>query len=464
MRRWLLWLKQWIPFSTCLQNIGCWLFAMPLSYGNTLASSASVYLPQNLYLQGLAHSSLLPSATLKGWLDWNPSSLALCRGNLQSAGGAVKLSLPLSFHQEGFRSHLRMELRQQGSFAKQGLLASLCQGPSYELGNGVVFKQVADWLREWYPDHVCTAQSGEGWRCRHRRDDGLAQSRLRLKTLENLILKRWVRQPYLVLRHLAVMQQVLAEVKPIVPARSHRGGASFCKNVAHVGIEELPLALADKTWQNNYCDPVNKDSAASIAAEAALEVVAQLDHLVELSAKVSISGRFRLSLPSEVTSKLDHSGFWVKLEPSSDVVDNIWRQSAQIWQNKRAAAAPTLPVGLFVRATCPRPFMSEKVGALSELWQGRREFESGCTYNLSPALVETTKTFQANMLMGEQEFFIGNLNHKILRLPAGTYRYQIHAVPRSSSRWYPESWRLPAVTSGELVWQVGKGKFRTVYR
>ena len=54
-------------------------------------------------------------------------------------------------------------------------------------------------------------------------------------------------------------------------------------------------------------------------------------------------------------------------------------------------------------------------------------------------------------ISGENAFLISQGYYKVLRLPKGTYKYQIFNRPRGALRWQPSI--KEAVHSGVLKWQ-----------
>lgn len=466
MKRWSLWHKKWTLLRRGL--LGNWKPFVFTSFFLVETLAANTYMPTNFALgKSRSATTLLPSSSVVGWLDWSANRFEPCRflaGSQQNSRG--KLSIPIHFPDIGWRSRIEVDLQVPGALPpkQSGFLRSLCEGSTSHLSNGVVYNQVTDWLARWYPNFTCQPEPGVGWNCLLPSKYSLSHAKRVLNSLESRTLKRWVRQPYLVLRNLAVSHQLVAENIETNSSSSRRAArAPFCSSLKRIGQEEIPLVFSDLSWQKSYCEQqeeAKKRPAARIGLAFQTEV---LDHLVTLSTLVSVPGRFRLSLPEKITKQFEGQGYLVKMVPQQDVIDKVWQNSHKLWNQKVQSLKEGQELGgVTLSAHCPYPGLSQNGLRRLHLWLGRRDFALGCTMVGGALLEQEIKLQQAKMLVGEAEFLIGNHRRKVLRLPQGTYHYMVYPVPKSQKRWNPDGWTDKPVASGLISWRPGKASLRTV--
>jgi hypothetical protein len=241
------------------------------------------------------------------------------------------------------------------------------------------------------------------------------------------ILKKIKRPPYILMRKLSITRQFANAIS------QEDGLEKICKLSKHSLKEEIPLVMRTYEWKEGVCLHL-KHQLTRLEIYEALRLAHKEIKLLEAAAiKNSSRGIVSIKLPKSITK--GHKNLFVELSPSVDVYEEI--TSSRVMSS--------LPANT---SLCWHPFAADGSSAGQNLFALGlvKTEESSCLHdavNFSSGIKEV-----ASSITGDANFIVSNYRGKLVRLPKGTYEYEISALPSDP--------RSNAVNSGTII---KKGSF-----
>ena len=280
--------------------------------------------------------------------------------------------------------------------------------------------ELEQWLSVIAPPCQFRYLTHRGFYCSLEHRD-LAEVIAGLKKMQRRIVDRWQRQPYLLVRRLnsalQLAQALAANQPPVLD--------SFCRVLQVSYSSELPLVFNDTNWRSGVCSAIEEAiTVAHHGLELAYREIQLFVQLFELTSKM---GNIAVRI-----SKGQGPGkrFWLELNPADDVISGVE-------QNYRTLLK-TQP-----QSGCWHPLLTDDIPLARAIG-----LIDGCgNYPSFIANAEIASYF-IDSITSERAFAISNGRVKFLRLPKGSYRYQLSHMP---NYYLPSS--TTEVAYGNLQWQ-----------
>jgi hypothetical protein len=374
-------------------------------------------------------------------LTWNLS--------LQSPFGVHPVSLSFSPDSKVIEASLdqqKISIDSELSISRD-VIASVCEQlkPSQRTAqdsSGQIQTALQSWLGDIAPD-CQISPSNKGFRCEAAQIDPGATEEA-LNDIRKTMVRSWSRQPYIITRRLSVSVNLAQALATDDPSRQLD---TICRAIAHADPVELPLALANRRWQEVVCFQAGASrlEAANLGLNKSLLEIEYLRQLFERTSKL---GTLTVRVPKELAPTRD---LWVNLIPSADVVKQLANESDEVdsaTTTKAKTANETIQ-------GCWHPVFGSDPGSMSiarhlEL-TGEASSRVRCEpLSLSP--IPTTSApslYLADSIASETEFVITNGQSKMLRLPAGSYTYEVRG------HYETLGWEANAddrKSTGEIIW------------
>lgn len=306
--------------------------------------------------------------------------------------------------------------------------------------------QLHDMITRIAPDCEAVEPSLSGFECRLPLADP-EQAKKELEEIRMAMIRRWSRQPYLLARRLAVALR-LAEA--LQAAQGERALQTFCKVARHSLPIELPATLASARWQTSVCSGDNDlASRRNAAAFGLAKALAEVDFLRQLFERTSKLGSLTLKLPD---ASVPGEQIWVSLRPEPDVSERLAKETARLWltdADKSAAVAADLPGSCWHPVYGESPKLIMLARHLTLAGDAKQiECASGKGDSADAAALARYVT---DSITSETEFLMPNKRSKTLRLPVGSYRYELRGMPADPSEW-DDAAQAETRTAGRIVW------------
>lgn len=309
----------------------------------------------------------------------------------------------------------------------RGSLHSVCQTHSTEkdkrlVGNADMKTQIESWLTSIAPECHFTEIKSEGWYC-ELPTGAVSLAADELKIIQKTMIERWNRQPYLFTRRLAIASN-LANV--LGAADPSAGLDRLCKIISFSLPQELPMVFNSRRWQGELCNE-NTPNRMAVAVFGLFKAQQELEFLKLLFERTSSLGTLIVSLPRPPGNE-DISNLWVSLRPAQEVTDRLAEESARIWNTEEGGDKNQASIKPNV---CWHPVFSDS-SDLMQLAQyvgiaGNTEKAICMAFpaNLTSDRPISPPRYLAESIASETEFVLTNGHSKVLRLPQGTYTYNI---------------------------------------
>lgn len=258
-----------------------------------------------------------------------------------------------------------------------------------------------------------------------------------LAQINKEVLNKLERPPYILMRKLSMTRQFANKIN------TKSGLEEICKLSALSMQEETPLVFQTLEWKNGLCKKIHHQITKIQKYEALRLAYREILVLKTLAIENSSGGIVSLNISKTITGA--NKTFRVKFNPRTDVYETL--------KNSRLVA--TLPVK---RQICWHPFGSDGSA------EGRALFALGALRGPDSLCAHTSEDLEygikqvANSISGETSFRVSNFMGKIVRLPKGTYSYQVFTLSTSSEHSFRKADKV--IKHGELVWS-GK-KYKTI--
>ena len=319
-------------------------------------------------------------------------------------------------------------------------------------------RKIETWLQVISPPCRLSYLPSGGFYCALAYQNGLKIKTDLMKLRARIM--RWQRQPYLIMRRLALTLELANIVVAQTSEDRKRNNigvraeleltsiphlrllseqdlrnklANFCRVLRNSYVKELPLVFTSDRWQSGLCVSRSLDETISVARfglERAYEEIylfrklfEQTSHMGDVSVMIA-----RKSRPGQK--------FWLTLTPSPDVTAGVIDSYHRILATHQSVAER--------RNFCWHPVFSE-TSCIKALAQAIGLIS--CPDNVDMAV----GNYFVESITSETEFAISNGMSKFLLLPPGTYSYIISHLP---NYYLPSS--TTAVSRGYIKWQERK--------
>ena len=276
------------------------------------------------------------------------------------------------------------------------------------------------------PGCTITADQGTNLVCEYEHNSAAASSRT-IKAIQEKLIKRWNRHPYLLARRVAITQQLATSVIANDPIEMIK----MCRLVGQSLPDELPLAMRSGVWADYSCkQPASPPVAAHlIVLDAAIREIELLTNALSSSSRL---GYLTVKIDRSTTTVKD---FWVTLKPVIAIEDD---ESSEPDLNGLEAWHPLFN----------HPSKATKLGMNLGIINTAKSPEAETT---TADLSESTQRYVKNSVASETEFTVSNGRSKLLRLPIGTYTYTITPQKQSFREFFEQIPEQPA-SSGTVDW------------
>ena len=306
--------------------------------------------------------------------------------------------------------------------------------------HGRIFYSTADkqllsallaWLQLLSPPCKITHMPTQGFHCDLHGPEAQPQTLARIK---RRMVSTWQRQPYLLMRRLALA----LDLANILAAGDTQRLVRFCHVLQRSYVRELPLVFTSQRWQQSVCPADNSQASWQHAALGLAAAAREITLFKRLFERLSRRGNVAVRLDAPMQHR-----FWVLLKPTAATL----AATAQQYQQVLAADTQDKPT-----SSCWHPFFAEDA-SLHALAQaiGLHQGHCATTHYPQAALTEHNQLlgdYLVAAITSETEFAISNGRAKFLRLPPGTYDYRISHLP---------NYYLPAtpaeIASGSIQWR-----------
>lgn len=326
------------------------------------------------------------------------------------------------------------------------LISHVCQDlkskkSGIEVGEQEVEAILSQWLAMLAPDCEIENQNGQ-FRCNLGAVDALSAEET-LNELRRTMVRSWSRQPYILTRRLSV---AITLAQSLQAKDLEKQLDTLCRIVSHADPVELPLALANRRWQDSVCyeKTLDRKLAANIGLQKS---VGEIEFLRQLFERTSKLGNLTIRIPREIAPTKD---LWINLTPSSDVASNLASES----QSLGAKMSASIDGDFESPKACWHPLFAVDYNSM----QIARYLDlTGETRGISCLEQSTSKeslnalpnNYLAESITSETEFVMTNGHSKMLRLPAGSYSYEIRGH-LDSLGWEPGAEETH--TTGQITW------------
>lgn len=270
--------------------------------------------------------------------------------------------------------------------------------------------QIRTWLTAVSPD--CNFRFQNGWHCELRGTEP-ERALSEISRWENQLIRQGSRQPYALMRKLAVTSHL---AKQLSNGLSDDQVSGFCGILNQSHNEELPVVMAPGTaWTKAFC--AQGADRAEIGRVGLYMAARELEQVITLLDKQTKTGNIRIQLP-----QADTNGRFVRLTlvPQSDV-------QLRLAGDARGRSVCWHP--LFTDNDLARGFFVTRLGMI--------ETDSTVTCSAQANQSDEKKLLisLAEMVLSESDFFVVNGTTKTIRLLAGTYQYGVEALPQNPLDW-----------------------------
>ena len=284
---------------------------------------------------------------------------------------------------------------------------------------------VAGWLAKIAPDCEFREIEGHGWKCNLPTiEPQLAAEEI--ERVKRVMIAAWSRQPYLLARRVTISLSLADALEG-----NARDLDRVCRLIVNSLPLELPATLASERWQASACggaEPwdVRRESAMTGLAKS----LAEIEFLRKLFENTSKLGTLTVRVPNH---HVPHRAMLVSLMPEQDVAANITREASGIWGPRGSGQTPK---------SCWHPIYGESPRLLELATQLDLSGDSSsvhCREGLKADIVTANApapdVYLAESITSDTEFVVNNGEAKMLRLPMGSYRYSLKALPENPTDW-----------------------------
>lgn len=311
--------------------------------------------------------------------------------------------------------------------------------------DGPSLSHIRSWLARIAPDCALIEPSNDGFECRLPvADPELAAQEL--SGIRTTMVRRWSRQPYLLTRRLAVGSK-LAELLQASDWDARLN--TLCDIIKRSLPLELPVVLTSERWREAACNPqLNPLQKRTVAQFGLAKALVEVDFLRQLFEQTSKLGSLSVKLPpTDITMQQ----VWVSLTPESDVTENLAKAAARLWSDSGG------------REELPRACWHPVFGESTRLMLTARHLTltgDGGLLDCGLPLAATTDPegparYVADSITSDTEVMVSNHRGITLRLPVGSYRYDLRGLPADPSEWDDAAHSEP-LSTGRIVWHERK--------
>ena len=334
-------------------------------------------------------------------------------------------------------------------------LASTCEkhrsGTSPIAADRELALAVAGWMQRVAPDCEFREISENGWQCELPTiEPHLAAGEI--SRVKRIMIATWSRQPYLLARRIGVSLSLARALESDRRTRSDRELVQICKVVTNSLPLEIPATLASERWQSAACGSGSAESRQEAALAGLSKSLSEIEFLRQLFENTSKLGTLVVRVPH---SNVPYRALLVSLMPEPDVAEAITREASAIWSPRGGAqtkgSAPRV---------CWHPIFAESPRLLTLASQLDLVGDSPgatCTGDLrgevTVADAPSPEIYLAESITSDTEFVLNNGTGKMLRLPIGSYRYTLRALPESPAEWDDVEAAALASSSGTITWE-----------
>ena len=252
------------------------------------------------------------------------------------------------------------------------------------------------------------------------------------------LLSKVKRPPYILMRKLHMTRQFANLIE------KESGLAKICELSRFSLPAETPIVMKTKEWKDGICVKLDHKLSRIEAYEALRLSYQEVSILKDLALKDAARGIVSLRLPKSVT--MGQKNLYVELSPSEEVYTELVNSDY----------FKKLPRTISV---CMHPFGSDGSAAGIKLYALGllRQNDATClhdSFSFSTGVKELTAS-----ITGDSKFVVSNYRGKLLRLPKGSYNYEISTIP-SDPRADPLS-SGTIIKKGSISWS---GKRYTTIR
>lgn len=310
-----------------------------------------------------------------------------------------------------------------------------------------VEQQVLVWLSRVAPDCSLTIENGGTW-CQLNKI-GARDSEEELHNIRLTMIRRWSRQPYILIRRLSVSINL---AKALQSPNINQSLDTFCRVIEFSDPVELPLALSTEAFRNSVCAKASghRMDAAKVGLSKSMDEIELLRQLFERTSKLGV---LAVRVPS---GKAPTRDLLVSLTPDETVADSLIAEAARLSTGDGSATLvpdqSSLPEEFVKAKGCWHPLFSDSTN--TKLIIANHLFLAGSSANISCDSItsspgQTSHQYLADSITSESEFVITNGASKLLRLPNGSYNYKITGHSQSMG-WEP----VPEdETTGKISWE-----------
>lgn len=319
---------------------------------------------------------------------------------------------------------------------------TICSQPLVE-GNRVPINAGSPFLtavmERLAPDCQFETSGGGTWDCVAMQHDPTVSPQASLTNLDQQILRKWNRHPYLLTRRFTTTKQ-LARILNNKETGAARSG--LCQ-LLHIALkDELPLALRSPTAQQLLCQDTEKEFKA-VGPFILNAAVKELDFLASKFSSDSQSGALTVQLPVRHDGTQSRRDFWVSLQaisygnehPPTTTAEQPQPQSLNLcWNPLLIDTIELAPVAVHLGLIQP-------------------EQHKYCSQTLGDAhkKAEDPQRYIAASITSESEFIITYGKTKLLRLPEGNYEYVVKKQMNLIESFSQTA--EPAISKGTLSWK-----------
>lgn len=309
----------------------------------------------------------------------------------------------------------------------------------------------------------------EGWKCSLK--TLMPQSAiLQVEDLQQAMIKRWSRQPYIIARKAGVTMS-LAKIATNLAAEDSLG--KFCKLLQFSLPEELPLVMTSPSWQKALCDGEEKNRR-ELSFHGLAKAVEELSMLRQLYENTSKVGVFSVKIPDRDIPGRAPSGpqpFRILITPEQEVTDHLVEVASTLLGRPMNSSGRRLrhtasnqvsaPLAAPRKPSCWHPVFSD-TPALLRVAEGMRltgdGFKGECRSETpaSAGTLEALAKYLMQSLASETEFVMNNGQSKLLRMPEGGYKYSVQVLPQNPIDAEESGEDTSPETHGDLSWGTAK--------
>jgi hypothetical protein len=276
------------------------------------------------------------------------------------------------------------------------------------------------------PGCTIATDAGTNLVCEYAHNSAQDASRT-IKGIQEKLIKRWNRHPYLLARRIAITQQLATSVTANDPIEMIK----MCRLVGQSLPDELPLAMRSGVWADLTC----KQPASPPAAAHLIVLDAAIREIELLTKSLSSSSRLGYLTVKIDRSTTDVKDFWVTLKPviviEEDESGAPDHNALEAWHPLFNHASKATRLGMDLGIIASDKITDSKAEALD--------------------LSESAQQYLKHSVASETEFTVSNGRSKLLRLPIGTYTYTITPQKQSFPEFFEQIPEQPA-SSGTVDW------------